>query len=205
MDFQFKVLICVEFKDTNYNTHMEIIIRPLIASDWQSVSNIYQQGIDTGYATFQPQIPTWEEWDASRYQYCRFVAVTASTGIVLGWIAIAPFSPRKVYEGVAIQSVYVSNEARGLGIGKILLKHLITESEKHSIWTLQADILGDNVASIKLHEKCGFRLAGFREKLGNLNGKWTDIRLYERRSKMVGALENEEMNRMNADYFQLLV
>ncbi len=184
---------------------MDIIIRSLIPSDWQAVSQIYQEGIDTGYATFQPTIPTWEDWDSSRYQHCRFVAATANADIVLGWVAIAPFSPRKVYEGVAILSVYVSNEARGLGIGKLLLQHLIAESEKYHIWTLQADILGDNTSSIKLHEKCGFRLAGFREKLGNLNGKWTDIRLYERRSKLIGVNENEENGRINADYFQLVV
>ncbi len=184
---------------------MKIIIRPLLASDWDAVSQIYQEGIDTGYATFQPTIPTWEEWDTSRYEHCRFVAATAKSDIVLGWIAIAPFSPRKVYEGVAIHSVYVSSEARGLGVGKLLLQHLISESEKHNIWTLQADILGDNISSIKLHEKCGFRLAGFREKLGNLNGNWTDIRLYERRSKAVGVNEHEDNNRINADYFHLLV
>ncbi|MEW6184644.1 MAG: N-acetyltransferase family protein [Thermodesulfobacteriota bacterium] len=148
--------------------------------DWPAVKTIYEQGLATGNATFEGEAPSWEDWDAGHLQECRLVAVAAER--VVGWAALSRVSGRCVYAGVAEVSVYIAAEERGRGIGKQLLQSLIRESEQHGIWTLQSGIFPENEASIALHRKCGFRLIGRREKLGQMNGRWRDVLLYERRS-----------------------
>lgn len=105
---------------------------------------------------------------------------------VVGWAALSNVSGRCVYSGVAEVSVYVDSSNRGKGIGDRLLNSLIKESEKCGIWTLQAGIFPENISSIRLHHKHGFRTIGIRERLGNMNNKWRDVALLERRSQIVG-------------------
>lgn len=163
---------------------MNVTIRPLVASDWKSVATIYLEGIATGLATFEKTVPLFKDWDASHIQSCRFVATKENN--ILGWAALSPVSSRCVYGGVAEVSVYISKNARGLGVGTKLLKHLILESEKEGIWTLQSGIFPENIGSIKLHEKTGFRYIGQREKIGKLDRIWKDNVLFEKRSKKIG-------------------
>jgi L-amino acid N-acyltransferase YncA len=160
-------------------------ISPLLPVHWPAVKTIYEQGIATGQATFQTGAPTWEEWNASHLTHCRLVAIEA--GEVIGWAALTPVSGRCVYAGVAEVSVYISPDHRGQGVGQMLLDALITTSEQHNIWTLQAGIFPENQASVHIHEKCGFRLIGYRERIGQHYGIWRDTVLLERRSKKVGA------------------
>ena len=154
------------------------------ASHYPEVAAIYLEGIATGLATFETNAPDWEAWDSAHLKTCRLAAV--EEGELLGWAALSPVSSRCVYGGVAEVSVYVSAKARGKGVGKALLNRLILESEKNDIWTLQSGIFRENVGSRKLHEACGFRLIGHKEKIGKLKGKWLDNMLYERRSKVIG-------------------
>ena len=153
-------------------------------SDWEAVKQIYEEGIATGNATFQQSAPTWEEWNNSHLPHSRIVAKEDNK--VLGWAALTPVSGRCVYAGVAEVSVYVSDKTRGKGIGKQLLQKLIEESEANNIWTLQAGIFPENTPSIKIHEACGFRIFGTRERIGKMNGVWRDNLVLERRSKTVG-------------------
>ena len=159
-------------------------IRPMRASNSEAVLRIYQEGINTGQATFQTQAPSWEEWDRSHLQNLRYIAVL--DGHVAGWAALSPVSSRCVYAGVAEVSVYIEENLRGKQIGFHLLQHLITNSEKEGLWTLQAGIFPENKASISLHHKCGFRTIGIREKVGKMNNVWRDTVLLERRSKTAG-------------------
>ena len=153
-------------------------------SHWKAVKEIYEEGIATGNATFQLSAPNWEEWNNSHLQHSRIVAKEDNN--VLGWAALTPVSGRCVYAGVAEVSVYVSDKARGKGVGKQLLQKLIEESEANNIWTLQAGIFPENIPSIKIHEACGFRIFGTRERIGKMNGVWRDNLQLERRSKTVG-------------------
>ncbi len=153
-------------------------------SDWEAVKEIYEEGIATGNATFQQSAPTWEDWNNSHLQHSRIVAEEDDS--ILGWAALTPVSGRCVYVGVAEVSVYVSDKARGKGIGKQLLQKLIEESEANGIWTLQAGIFPENTPSIKIHEACGFRIFGTRECIGKMNDVWRDNLQLERRSKIVG-------------------
>lgn len=161
---------------------MEIV--SMKAEHWPAVSNIYQEGIATGIATFETQIPTYEVWDSSHMKSCRLVAIADTE--ILGWAALSPVSSRCVYGGVGEVSVYVSQKARGKGVGVKLMQKLIAESEAKGLWTLQSGIFPENVGSRRLHEKMGFRFLGTRERIGKKDGEWKDNVLYERRSKTVG-------------------
>ncbi len=155
-------------------------------ADWTAVSQIYAEGLATGNATFETAVPTWDAWNKNHLPNCRFVTRSGDDEIV-GWAALTAVSKRSVYAGVAEVSLYVAAAARGQRVGKQLLQTLITSSEAAGIWTLQAGIFPENKASVTLHKRCGFRVVGRREKLGQRNGRWRDVLLLERRSKTVGA------------------
>jgi phosphinothricin acetyltransferase len=161
-----------------------IKIRPFVKSDFPSVKDIYQQGIDSGDATFQEQAKGYDDWNESLLPNCRLVA--ENNGQVIGWVALSSASNRCVYSGIAEISVYVSSNSQGSGVGNSLLDALIKASEEEGIWTLQAGIFPENKASIHIHSKNGFKVLGIREKLGQMNGIWRDIVFMERRSKLVG-------------------
>jgi phosphinothricin acetyltransferase len=163
---------------------MTIMAYGIHERDYFFVAEIYKQGIESGNATFETEVPSWSKWDQSHLSHSRILA--KEEGIVLGWAALSPVSGRCVYGGVAEVSVYINNEARGKGIGSVLLGKLVEESEKNGIWTLQAGIFPENLGSLRIHEKCGFRLVGVREKLGRMNGIWRDVCLLERRSQIAG-------------------
>ena len=165
-------------------TSESIHIETMKIDDWISVAGIYREGIETGMATFETKVPPWELWDKQHIETCRLVA--RSKGKILGWAALSAVSSRCVYGGVAEVSVYVSSQLRGEKIGEKLLRKLIDESEVQGYWTLQSGIFPENISSIRLHEKLGFRKIGFREKIGQLNGVWKDNILMEKRSKKTG-------------------
>lgn len=160
-------------------------IEKMRASDWPEVRAIYQEGIATGNATFERDAPAWEEWDNEHLSSCRMVA-TCEADRIVGWAALKPVSNRHAYRGVAEVSVYVTARVQGLGIGRALLESLIEASEQQGIWTLQAGILAENLSSLALHSRCGFREVGRRERISMLAGSWRDVILMERRSKTVG-------------------
>ena len=162
----------------------QFMIEPMTARDWPVVREIYLEGIRTGNATFETSVPQWEKWDAGHLPSCRWVARTGDD--LLGWAALSPVSGRCVYAGVAEVSVYVAERARGQGIGMKLLTALVEASEQAGIWTLQAGIFPENIASIEVHKRCGFRIVGTREKIGCMDGRWRDVVLMERRSSITG-------------------
>ena len=164
---------------------MNYEIRPMRPEDGEKVLEIFQQGINGGNATFDKVAPTWEAWDTKHFNLCRFVLEDENDQVV-GWCALQPVSNRDCFKGVAEVSIYLDGSVQGKGLGTILLKKLILDSEEHEFWTLQAGIFPENKVSIAIHQKQGFRTVGTREKIGELNGQWRDIVLLERRSKSVG-------------------
>jgi phosphinothricin acetyltransferase len=173
-------------------------ILPLLPQQWPAVREIYREGIVTGNATFETELPDWENWDQKHRPDCRLVAVAPAkppsdnalinvdAAAILGWAALSPVSSRRVYAGVAEVSVYVAASARGRGIGKSLLDALVRESEANGLWTLQAGMFPENAASITLHKSLGFRQVGVRRRIGKLGDLWRDVLLLERRSTNVG-------------------
>ncbi|HVN48640.1 MAG TPA: GNAT family N-acetyltransferase [Bacteroidota bacterium] len=160
-----------------------IEILPLQKECWREVERIYLEGIATKNATFETQAPSWEAWDVAHRSDCRIVAKIDNR--IVGWAALSPVSRRSVYAGVAEISIYVDKECRHQGVGSALMKAMIEQSEAGGVWTLQAGIFPENIASIELHKKHGFRILGIREKIGMMDGCWRDLAFLERRSKQV--------------------
>lgn len=164
----------------------------MLPEDWPRVAAIYREGIKTGSATFETDVPSWEEWDCRHFSFARLVfrgmpnSAESNAKEIVGWAALSPVSTRLAYAGVAEVSVYVAEEMRGFGIGKVLLQTLLRQSEENGIWTLQAGIFPENQASLALHVQCGFREVGRRERIGQLHGEWRDTVLLERRSAIAG-------------------
>jgi phosphinothricin acetyltransferase len=165
-------------------TTASIKLRAMTPNDWSEVARIYEEGLETGNATFQQEVPTWEEWNSGHVKSCRIAAFINET--MAGWAALSAVSSRAVYAGVAEVSVYIGKDFRGMRIGDQLMKNLVDESEKEGFWTLQSSIFPENEASVKLHEKYGFRTMGYRERVGKMNGIWRDTVIMERRSKVIG-------------------
>ena len=161
---------------------MEIV--NIQAEHYPEVAQIYLQGIATGKATFQTEAPTWEHWDKNHLKHSRLAIFDGDE--MAGWAALSHVSSRCVYAGVAEVSVYIASNFRGQGIGKVLLEQLINESERNGLWTLQSGIFPENIGSIKLHESCGFRIVGYRERIAQMNGIWLNNIIMERRSTIVG-------------------
>ena len=159
----------------------------MTAADWPEIRRIYAEGIATGDATLEREAPDWGHFDRSHRHDCRLVAREGADSRVLGWTALTAYSSRRVYLGVAWESVYVAADARGRGIGRALLEAVIPASEGAGLWTLLAGVLADNAPSRALHEKAGFRRVGIQRGMGqDATGRWRDVVLLERRSSVVG-------------------
>ena len=156
-----------------------MLVRPLQPDDYPAVAAVFAEGIATGQATFETQVPSWETWDAAHLPDHRFVAEL--DGDVVGWVAVVPYSRRAVYRGVGEESVYVAERARGRGVGRALLEAVIESARAGGLWTLQAGVFPENGGSLALHRALGFREVGVRERIGNLNGAWRDVVLFELR------------------------
>jgi len=160
-----------------------VVLEELRPEHWPEVARIYADGISTGNATFETDVPSWERWDRTHLAEHRFVALR--DGVVVGWVAVSPVSDRCVYGGVVENSVYVDDEARGQGVGRLLRERLIVSAEGAGIWTIQTGIFPENEVSVRLHERVGFEVVGRRKRLGKLHGSWRDVLLLERRSDLV--------------------
>lgn len=164
---------------------MDLTIAPMTPEDWPAVRAIFAEGIATGHATFETEVPEWAAWDAGHLLSPRLVA--RSEGSIAGWAALSPVSRRRCYAGVAEVSIYVAGRARGRGVGRALLEALAAAADGAGLWTLQAVMFPENPASVALHRRAGFRLVGRRERIGRLNGAWRDTLLLERRSPSTGS------------------
>ena len=162
----------------------DITITPMLPEDWPSVQRIYAEGIATGNATFETDVPDWQTWDGNHRSECRLVARIGDS--VVAFAALSPVSARACYAGVAEHSIYVDEAYRGKGIGKLLLAAFVAESEASGFWTLQSSIFPENLSSIAIHLACGFRIMGRRKRVAMLHGVWRDTVIVERRSGMVG-------------------
>lgn len=161
-----------------------LAVAPFAPEDWPEVAAIYAQGIATGQATFETAVPSFAEWDAAHHPACRLVA--RHGGRVVGFAALAPVSRREVYRGVAEVSLYVAEGERGRGVGDRLMAAVVASSEEAGFWTLQSSTFPENLPSLKLQERHGFRVLGRRERIARHQGRWRDTLILERRSPRVG-------------------
>jgi L-amino acid N-acyltransferase YncA len=170
----------------------QILLPPLTAADWPAAARIYEAGIVGGNATFESAVPSWEEWSGQRAGYPALIAREGADGngggAALGWAALGPVSSRAVYRGVGEVSIYVDPARARRGVGRALLQALIETSEREGFWTLRAGIFPENLASIAVHERCGFQTVGVSRRIGQMSdGRWRDVLWFERRSAVVGS------------------
>jgi phosphinothricin acetyltransferase len=163
---------------------MTIAIRPMTGDDADRVLTIYQAGIDGRNASFETAAPTWAGFDATKLPGHRLVAVDEN-GTVVGWAAVSRVSAREAYAGVVEHSIYVDDTVQGRGVGRALLDALIASCEAAGIWTIQSGVFPENTASLRLHQRAGFRIVGVRERVGHHHGTWRDVVLIERRSLVI--------------------
>lgn len=165
-------------------------IRAMTAADWPQIEAIFAAGIQSGEATFETTTPSWAQFEAGKIPDARLVAVD-ETGTLVGWAAASPVSSREVYRGVIEHSVYIHPDHHGHGIGRQLLAAFVAAAEDAGYWMIQSSIFPENTASLRLHERAGFRVVGHRERiarsrLGPHAGEWRDTILIERRSTRNG-------------------
>jgi phosphinothricin acetyltransferase len=163
---------------------MTMTVRAMTDADAEAVLSIYADGIRGGNATFETELPDWAAFKRHRLEVGRHVVEEDDE--VVGWVALSPASSRHCYRGVVDVGVYVAPRAQGRGIGRALLGTAIASAEANGLWTLNAGIFPENGASLALHQKCGFRRVGVRERIGWGHGRWRDVVLLERRSATVG-------------------
>jgi phosphinothricin acetyltransferase len=161
-----------------------ITLIPMLPEHAGAVLEIYGHGIASGMATFETKVPDWEGFNLKYLPHSRLLAV--ENDVPVGWAALSPVSARACYNGVAEVSVYVHQQHQRKGIGRTLLEALINTSEQNGIWSLLSVIHEENRASIHLHEQCGFRFIGYRERIAQLDGIWRTTVMLEKRSKIVG-------------------
>ena len=157
----------------------DVTVRSLEPADWSAVRRIYADGIATGNATFDTEVPDRRTLDHAWLPEHRWVAEL--DGQVVGWAAARPVSSRPVYAGVAETSIYVGDGYRSRGIGTALIHRQVTAADAAGMWTLQTAIFPENRASIALHQSAGFRTLGVRERIGQHHGVWRDTVFLERR------------------------
>ncbi len=158
-------------------------LRDLRPDDWAEVAAIYRDGLRNGLATFETEVPSWADWQASHPAGLRVLAELYDETI--GWAALSPVSARRCYRGVMENSVYVGREHRGKGVGRALLEELVRRAEAAGVWTIQTSVFPENEASVALHLACGFRIVGTRERIAKRDGLWRDTLLLERRSEVI--------------------
>ena len=155
-------------------------IQVLKKKHYKDVARIYSEGLDTGIATFETEVPSWKAWKKKFLKVGQFVAIKNDE--VIGWCALSPASKREVYKGVAESTIYIAKDHRGKGVGRRLLNHLVIASKAAGFWTLQASIFSENKSSIYLHQQCGYRVVGIRERIAKRNGQWYNNILMEHRN-----------------------
>ncbi len=160
------------------------MIKKMKSENANEVLEIYAFGLKTRNATFETRVPTWDVWNTSHLAHSRFVSIQDKN--VVGWAALTNVSGREVYKGVCEVSIYIAEKALGKGLGTQLLNTLIKSSEENRVWTLFTSLFPENIASVKMHTSCGFRVIGTRERIARLDGKWRDTVIMERRSALIG-------------------
>jgi phosphinothricin acetyltransferase len=156
--------------------------RPATAADAPAIAAIYNEGIADRIATFETEPRTAAQIAQQLADKGdRFPTVVAERdGQVVAWAGAGPYRSRPAYAGVAEHSVYVARAARGAGAGRAALEALCRAYAERGFWKIVSRIFPENTASLRLHERCGFRVVGVYERHGRLEGAWRDCVIVER-------------------------
>ena len=157
-------------------------VRLATVADAEAIARIHTEGIADRVATFETDARTAAQVASAladkgdRYP----TVVVERDGQVVAWAGAGPYRNRPAYAGVAEHSVYVARTARGSGAGRAALDGLCRAYAERGFWKLVSRIFPENVASLALHERCGFRVVGVYRRHGKLDGQWRDCVIVER-------------------------
>lgn len=153
--------------------------RPAHKDDAAAMAAIYNQGIEDRIATFETQPRTPDqvvEWFGSGLP----MVVVLSDGEVVGYAVTFPYADRCCYAGIAEFSVYVRRDWRGKGVGAVAMTELLAKARDHGLWKLLSRVFPENVGSLALMDRMGFKRIGTHEKHGKLDGVWRDCVIVEK-------------------------
>lgn len=161
-----------------------LLIRPSVDADLPAIVAIYRDAVLTATATFETEAPAQDEIARRRADVLSRALpwlVAERGGQVLGYAYAAPFRPRPAYRHTLEDSIYLHRDARGQGVGRLLLAELLARCTATGARQMLA-VIGDsgNAASIALHRSVGFETAGRFRDVGHKFGRWLDVELMQR-------------------------
>ena len=170
------------------NAKRSYTIRPMVAEDYPQVEAIYEHGLDSGHASWEHSAPSWEEFEQLKRMDLCFVAEETGSedaGKILGWVSGSSISKRAIFHGVVEDSIYIHPDGQGMGLARALLQKLLDVAAEQGIWALHSWVFPENVGSLMLHRKLGFREVGTYHHLakmtyGPMAGQWRDIIILEK-------------------------
>jgi phosphinothricin acetyltransferase len=155
----------------------DVVIRLAERRDAPGIQAIYNRFVAESTALFDLVPRTLDEqvdW-IDEHSGGHPAVVAVSGNVVVGFGSLSPFKPRPAYATTVENSVYLVGEYQGRGIGTLVLRELIRLAQLHGFHSIIARITGDNDASIRLHESCGFELVGTEREIGRKFGRWLDV------------------------------
>lgn len=161
-------------------------IRLMEEADYPQVKEIYEDGLDTGHASWEHFAPEWEEFSQiKRMELCYVATADDDPEKILAWASAAPVSKRQILHGVIEDSIYVAEDGRGMGLAPALLNRMMDDATELNCWAVHSWVFPENVGSLKLHQKLGFREVGEYHHMakmtyGPMAGKWRDVIILEK-------------------------
>ncbi len=156
-----------------------MLLRNATVADAEAIRTIYNHEVETSLVTFDlvpRSLPEQQDWIREREGALgAIVAEREEDGAILGFASLSPYRSRPAYNTTVENSIYVSESARGLGVGRTLLEGLLTMAKARGFHTVLAHIAGAHEASIALHHAVGFEIVGVQKEVGRKFGKWLDV------------------------------
>ena len=163
---------------------MTLTLRDAVAADLPAITEIYRESVLNGVATYEMTPPSEAEMalrfstiTGNRYPY---IAALDESGTLVGYAYASAFRTRTAYRFLVEDSIYLSPEARGKGIGKALLEELIRRCTTLGFRQMVAVIGGAHPSSVALHRALGFEYQGLMKATGFKHGRWLDTAIMQR-------------------------
>lgn len=163
---------------------MTITLRPASKADIASITAIYRDSVLNGTASYELVAPDEAEM-AERFagiteKNYPYIAAVDEAGALLGYAYASSFRTRPAYRWMVEDSIYLAPEARGKGIGRLLLDALVGQCETLGFRQMIAVIGGAHPASVALHRAAGFDEIGRIKGSGHKQGRWLDTMLMQK-------------------------
>jgi len=160
------------------------LIRDATEADLPAILEIYNDAVANTTAIWNEtlvDLANRRDWFAARQARGFPILVADEDGVVKGYASYGDWRAFEGFRHTVEHSVYVHREARGEGIGRLLMRELITRAASNGIHVMIACVEAGNAASIRLHERLGFRLTGTFSEVGIKFGRWLDLACMELR------------------------